>query len=105
MKAQKSKTVYLTVEEAAARLGVDRTTVKAWVGRGRLKGKVEKIRVIKKRMLVEASSLATAFENQCAWCGKTFTSRHPEKAKYCCPLHLERARNAPDAAPSARRRG
>ena len=76
---------YLTPAEAAAKLGVSDVTVRAWMKRGRLPAVKRKVTI--ERDFIPLSALKDAFNVKCDWCGQTFTSKHPEKARFCTREH------------------
>jgi len=80
----------VTPEVAAERLGVHLDTVNFWIKMGRLPKVLRAAPGGAPDVFVPLVALAHAFEQRCAWCGKTFRAKHPEKAKYCCPVHRDR---------------
>jgi excisionase family DNA binding protein len=76
---------YISDVEAATRLGVSRQTVWRWVKSGRLSGSLRPVTLM--RFRVASSSLATARNAVCVWCGESFESQRPTRAKFCCKEH------------------
>lgn len=82
----------ISVPKAAVLLGVTQETVRAWIRRGRLTGKVVEVR--RKQQFVYRASLKDAFSVTCEWCRKEFKARHPLEAKYCSRHHQLLAKRA-----------
>jgi hypothetical protein len=76
---------YLTPAEAAEKLGVSDVTIRSWMKRGRLPSVTRKVTV--EREFVPVAALKDAFKVTCDWCGNDFTSKHPEKARFCSREH------------------
>lgn len=73
------KKVYISLEEAAKRLKVSRTSIKHWATQGLLPYKIKHLPV----MYVDANSLKNVFYIDCAWCGKRVKVKRPLAGKYC----------------------
>ena len=84
MKVNKKK---VSINEAAEILGVERSTVKVWISRGRL-SVVDKSKK-EDDIRIPSSALPYAFDVVCIWCEKTFHSSHPEQARYCSRKHKD----------------
>jgi len=82
---------YVAAKIVAKRTGVEVATLKSWVRKGKIKGKL--MPVVRQVLFVDDSlSINRArelMELRCVWCGNVFTALHPGKAKYCCKQHRE----------------
>ena len=88
MKAKKTKR-FLTVPQAAKKLGVTQVTVRLWIRRGRFpvveRGKAG-------RYLLPASDVThKLWLFTCRWCGKKMKTRRPLRRRYCCLNHRQLA--------------
>jgi len=84
-KSRDNRAGWVSVHKAAKELGVSVPTVRSWISKGRLEGKVAP--VVRKHMLINPASFENAFKVECRWCKKVFTAKHPEIAEYCCRSH------------------
>lgn len=83
---------FMSDGESARILGVELETVRAWVEKGRLRGRRWQGKPGRTRYMVERASIKGAFMCTCQLCGKRFkTLKKPLKAKYCCAKHRRAA--------------
>ena len=82
----------ITAYEASQRLGTNTETIRAWVRKGRMSGRIEKVQVVQERIWVDQDALDAAFTAECIVCDKEFPAKRPTWAKYCSKKCSDKAR-------------
>ena len=76
---------YISIQDAADKLGVSETTIRKWIKRKHLPAKRKRVTMTK--YLIDPEDLDSVYTVTCEWCGKEFTSQRPLRARFCCLRH------------------
>ena len=76
---------HISSYDAAKILGIDPGTVKAWVEKGKLPGRIDK--GARDKIYVLASAVKGPYKPTCLLCGKPIKAKNIAGAKYCCDKH------------------
>lgn len=86
MKSDKASATWIPAMEASKLLRVHYNTIRNWMKTGRVKYKIGTYKNVEMALIL-TSSLKTAFNVKCRWCGKVIKIKKPGKTRYCCLQH------------------